>query len=130
MAATTDPVVVARVGPVIWIARLRTDRVAIFRASVSKTSNAVVVVVLPVSVAGTASEGAVAAALAVVTALEGAVEDLAAVIALGVEHSVAVVALADSAAEAGAGGNNLGLGFAFNFSYNQKTQSTYSNKNI
>ena len=42
VAGTTDPVV--KVGPVIWIARLRTGRVAIFPASVSKTSNAAGVV--------------------------------------------------------------------------------------
>ena len=41
MAATTDPVAV---NPVIWTARLKAGRVVIFRASVSKTSNAVVVV--------------------------------------------------------------------------------------
>lgn len=72
VAAITDPV--AEVGLRTWIARLRTDRVAIFRASVSKTSNAAVVV-----------------------------EDLAAVIASAAAvASVAVIALADSAAVAAA----------------------------
>ena len=102
VAATTDPVVVVRVGPVIWIARLRTDRVAIFRTSVSKTSNAAVVVA--VSVVVTALEEVVAVDLAAVTALEGAVADLAAAV------------LAGSAAVAGAvDGNNLGLECDFNF---------------
>ena len=86
VAAITDPV--AEVGLRTWIARLRTDRVAIFRASVSKTSNAA-----------------------------GVVEDLAAVIAsaavadsaaidLGVEADSVAAALADSAAAAGVDGNN------------------------
>ena len=59
-------------------ARHRTDRVAIFRASVSKTSNAAVVV-----------------------------EDLAAVIAsAAVADSAAVIDLVDSAVAAGVDGNN------------------------
>ena len=75
VAAITDPV--AEVGLRTWIARLRTDRVAIFRASVSKTSNAVVVV-----------------------------EDLAAVIDLGVAGLAEGAALVDSAVAAGVDGNN------------------------
>ena len=71
-----------------WIAKLKTDRVAIFRASASKTSNMAAV------------EEASA-----VTVL--AVEDLAAlVIALAEEASVAVVALAGSAVAAGADDKN------------------------
>ena len=76
VAAITDPV--AEVGLRTWIARLRTDRVAIFRASVSKTSNAAVVV-----------------------------EDLEAVIALvAAADSAAVIDLVDSAVAAGVDGNN------------------------
>ena len=83
VAAITDPV--AEVGLRTWIARLRTGRVAIFRASVSKTSNAAVVV-----------------------------EDLAAVIAsaavavidLGVAGLAEGAALVDSAVAAGVDGNN------------------------
>jgi len=76
VAASTD--LAAEVGLRTWIARLRTDRVAIFPVSVSRTFNA------------------------------AAVEDLAAVIALVVAvASVAVVALEVSAAEGGAAdGNN------------------------
>ena len=86
VAASTD--LAAEVGLRTWIARLRTDRVAIFRASVSRTFNAA------------------AAEASGVTGL--AVEDLAAVIASAVGvASVAVVVLADSAAEVGAAdGNN------------------------
>jgi hypothetical protein len=89
VAAITD--LAAEVGLRTWIARLRTDRVAIFRASVSKTSNAAVVV----------------EDLAAVIA-SAAVADSAAVIASAVAvASVAVVVLADSAAEVGAAdGNN------------------------
>ena len=75
VAAITDPV--AEVGLRTWIARLRTDRVAIFRASVSKTSNAAVVV-----------------------------EDLEAVIDLGVAGLAEGAALVDSAVAAGVDGNN------------------------
>ena len=75
VAAITDPV--AEVGLRTWIARLRTDRVAIFRASVSKTSNAAVVV-----------------------------EDLEAVIDLGVAGLAEGTALVDSAVAAGVDGNN------------------------
>ena len=76
VAAITDPV--AEVGLRTWIARLRTDRVAIFRASVSKTSNAAVVV-----------------------------EDLAAVIAsAAVADSAEGAALVDSAVAAGVDGKN------------------------
>ena len=83
MAATTDPVV--KVGPAIWIAKLRTGRGAIFRASASKTSNAAAVVV---------SVGTVSA-----------VGDLA-VIALG-EAVLGEAALADLEVAAGADGNDL-----------------------
>ena len=95
MAALTDPV--AEVGLRTWIARLRTDRVAIFRASVSRTFNA-------------------AAEASGVTGL--AVEDLAAAIVSAVEDSVAA-ASADSAVAVGAvDGKNLGLGIVSNFPYN------------
>lgn len=86
VAATTGPVV--KVGLVIWIGRLRTGRVAISPASVSKTFNAAVVV-----------------ADSVVIVL--VVEDSVGVIAL-VAADLAEAALADLAAAAGAGadGNN------------------------
>ena len=90
MAVSTDLVVKA--GPVIWIARLRTDRVAIFQASASKISNA----------------AASAAATGLVEIASAVVEDSAAVIALGVAAS-AEAALADSGvavAGLGAGDNN------------------------
>ena len=82
VAAITDPV--AEVGLRTWIARLRTDRVAIFRASVSKTSNAVVVVVDLAAVIASA-----------------AVADSAAVIDLGVAGLAEGAALVDSAVAAG-----------------------------
>ena len=81
VAAITDPV--AEVGLRTWIARLRTDRVAIFRASVSKTSNA-----------------------AVVVEDLAAVADSAAVIDLGVAGLAEGAALVDSAVAAGVDGNN------------------------
>ena len=94
MAASTD--LAAEVGLRTWIARLRTDRVAIFPVSASKTSNAV----------------AVAPAAAVIAS---AVADSAAVIAL-VEVALAEAASADSAAAVGAAdGNYLGLECASNF---------------
>ena len=70
-------------------ARLRTDRVAISRASVSKTSNAAVVV----------------EDLAAVIA-SAAVADSAAVIDLGVAGLAEGAALVDSAVAAGVDGNN------------------------
>jgi len=87
VAAITDPV--AEVGLRTWIARLRTDRVAIFRASVSKTSNA----------------AAVVEDLAAVIA-SAAVADLAAGIVSVVVGLVAAAALADSAVAGGADGEN------------------------
>ena len=62
-----------KVVPEIWTARLRTDRVAIFRASVSKTSNAVVVVadsaaVIDLGVAGLAEGAALVGSVAAVGA--------------------------------------------------------------
>ena len=72
-------------------ARLRTDRVAIFRASVSKTSNAAVVVEdLAAGIASVAAADLAAGIVSVVAALVGL---------------VGVAALADSAV-AGADGNN------------------------
>ena len=89
VAAITDPV--AEVGLRTWIARLRTDRVAIFRASVSKTSNAAVVV---------------EDLAAVIASAAAAVEDSAAVIDLGVAGLAEGAALVDSAVAAGGDGNN------------------------
>jgi len=83
VAAIIDPVV--KVDPAIWTTRLRTDRVAIFPVSVSRTFNA----------AAEEASGVIVLAVAAVIASAGAVA------------SVAVVALADSAAEGGAAdGNN------------------------
>ena len=88
MAATTDPVV--KVGPVIWIARLRTGRVVIFRASDSRVFKA-----------GAATALAAEADSVVIVSV------VAAVIASAVDHSAAVAALADLAVAAGgADGNN------------------------
>ena len=102
VVATTDPAV--KVELVIWIARLRTGRVAIFQASVSRTSNAAAAEIS--AVAGSAVED-----LAAVIASEAVadLEDLAAVvIALVVVDLVASgeAALADSVA-AGVDGNEL-----------------------
>ena len=80
MAASTDPMV--EVDPRTWIARLRTDRVAIFRASASKTSNAAAEETSAVTVL---VAEATALAVAVIASVE---EDL--------EASVAVAALAGS----------------------------------
>ncbi len=90
VAAITDPV--AEVGLRTWIARLRTDRVAIFRASVSKTSNAAVVVE---DLAAVIASAAVADSAAVIVSVVAALVGL-----------VAVAALADSAVVGGADGNN------------------------
>jgi len=78
VAASTD--LAAEVGLRTWIARLRTDRVAIFPVSVSKISNA----------AAAEASGVIVLAVAAVIALAVAVA------------SVAVVALEDSAAAVGA----------------------------
>src|SRR5262249_48587257 len=87
VAASTD--LAAEVGLRTWIARLRTDRVAIFPVSASQTSNAAAVIDL--GVVGLA------------------------VIAL-VEVTLAEAASADSAAAVGAAdGNYLGLECASNF---------------
>ena len=101
MATTPDPVV--GVALRTWIVRLRTDRVAIFRVSASKASNAAVVEVaglvamiasaVAVDLAVTAS--AVAAGLAVIALVEAA--DLA---------DSAEVALAGSVGAAGGAGSN------------------------
>jgi hypothetical protein len=121
VVATTDPVV--KVGPAIWIARLRTGREVIFPTSVSKISNAAALVV-EISVVVIVLE-------TVVVVIVLAVEDLAAagiasaVAALAAgEDSVDSVAAGDSedaVAGSGADDNKLGLGFASNFSYNQNS---------
>lgn len=82
VAATTDPTL--EVDPRTWIAKLRTDRAVIFRASASKTSS-----------------GAAAEKASAVTVLAAA-----GVIALAVEGSAAVVASADSAAAGGLGADD------------------------
>ena len=87
MAAITDPV--AEVGLRTWIARLRTDRVAIFPVNGSKIPNAVVVV----------------EDLAAVIA-SAAVADSAAVIDLGVAGLAEGAALVGSVAAVGADGKN------------------------
>ena len=96
VAASIDLVLEA--GPAIWTARHRIDRVAIFRASGSRVSNAAAVVEILVVIV-------LAVEASVVTVL--AVEDSAAVaIALVVAASAAGAALAVSAAAAGDDGNN------------------------
>ena len=107
VAASTDLVV--KVGPVIWIGRLKTGRVAIFPASASKTSNAAAVVEILVVIASAV------AALA-------AGEDLVDSVAAGVSE--------DAVAGSGADDNNLGLGFASNFSYNRKLNQPTENKHM
>jgi hypothetical protein len=103
--------------PAIWTARLRTDRVAIFRASASKISNA-----------AAAASGVTVVMEDLAGAIVLAVADSApAVIASAAEHSVAVAALADSAA-AEADDRKFGLGFASNFPYNQKLNQPTRNK--
>ena len=93
---TTDLVV--KVGPVIWIARRRTGRAAIFPASASKISNAAAV-----EVVGLAIASAVAVDLAVTAS---AVAAGSAVIALVEVGDLAEVALAASVGAAGGVGNN------------------------
>ena len=113
MEAITDLVV--EVGLKTWIARLRTDHVAIFPTSGSKTSNAVAAEISEVTVL----------AVAAVTASVAA--DSAAVIALAVEVALAEAASADLAvAEGVADGKNLGLEFASNFQYNQNLANLQS----
>jgi len=111
VAAITDPVVAlaAEVGPRTWIARLRTDRVAIFRASASKTSNAAAEAADSV---GIASVAVVASAAVIASAVVAA---SAAVIDLGVVPLAEGVALVDSAAAEAADANYLGLECAPNF---------------
>jgi len=84
VAAITD--LAAEVGLRTWIARLRTDRVAIFRVNASRVFNAA------------------AAEASGVTGL--AVEDLAAVIASAVGVASVAAALEGSVAAGGADGNN------------------------
>ena len=93
MAASIDLVLEA--GAAIWTARHRIDRVAIFRASGFRVSNAAVVVEISVVIV-------LAVEASVVTV--SVEEDLGApVIASAVEHSAAVAVLGDSvAAEADA----------------------------
>jgi hypothetical protein len=89
-AVSIDPAVEA--DPVIWIARLRTGRVATFRASASRAFRAVALIDSVAAIALVAAE-----ALAVIAS--AAAEALAAVIA-SVE-AVDLGALADLAAAAG-----------------------------
>ena len=115
-AALTDQILI-RKGK-IWIAKRRTDHVAIFPTSAPKIFNAAGLIGLVAAV----EDSAVIALEEVVALGVAALEE----VALAVE-----AALADSevaAAGSGADGNNLGLGFASNFPYNQKTQSTHLNK--
>jgi hypothetical protein len=90
VAASIDPVV--KVGLVIWIAKLRTDRVATFRASVSKTPNAAAVAILAIVL--------VAAVAVIALGVAGS----AAVIALGAVALAEGAALVDLAAAAGVDG--------------------------
>ena len=106
---------------------LRTDRAAIFRASVSRAFRAAALIARAVE------DSAVIALEEEVALAVAALEEVALAVAALEEVALVVeAALADSAVAAAAGsgadGNNLGLGFASNFPYNQKTQSTYSNK--
>jgi hypothetical protein len=116
VAVSTD--LVMKVEPVIWIARLRTGRVAIFPASASKTSNAaevveiLVVIVLPVE----DSAGGIALVEVALVAGEDSVD------------SVAAGGSEDAVAGSGVDDNNLGLGFASNFSYNQKLNQPTQHK--
>ena len=84
MAASTDLAVVVEAVPAIWTGRLRTDRVGIFRVSVSRVFKA-----------GAATALAAEADSVVIVPVVPA--DSAAVIASAVEHSAGVAALADSA---------------------------------
>jgi hypothetical protein len=95
VVATTELAVAlaVEVVPAIWIARLRIDRVAIFRVNGSKISNAVTAAASGVTVL--VVEAVIASA--VVVALVAST-----VVAAGDSE---VVALADSAAAAGADGN-------------------------
>ena len=93
VAVSTDLAV--EVGRAIWIAKLRTDHVAIFRASGSKAFRAAASIAP--AVAADLADSVVIASAAVV--------DLE-VIALVVAASAAVVALAASAAAEGADGKN------------------------
>jgi hypothetical protein len=88
VAATTDLAVAVEAVPAIWIVRLRIDRVAIFRVSVSRVFKAGAATALPAEADSVVIVSVVAA-------------DSAAVIASAVEHSAAVAASADSAAAAG-----------------------------
>ena len=90
VAASTDLAV--EVAPAIWTVRLRTDRVAIFRASGSRTFNAAPTAALGVTGLAVVIDSVVAAADLEVIAL--------------VEVALAEAALADSAVEGGADGNN------------------------
>lgn len=112
VVATTDPVV--KVGPAIWIARLRTGREVIFPTSVSKISNAAALVVeISVVVIVLAVEDLAAAGIASAVAALAAGEDSV--------DSVAAGDSEDAVAGSGADDNKLGLGFASNFSYNQNS---------
>ena len=95
VAVSTDLEV--KVGPVIWIGRLKTGRVAIFPASASKTSNAAAVVeilvVIVLAVEDLAAAG-IASAVAALVAGEDSVDSVAA----GVSE--------DAVAGSGAGDDN------------------------
>jgi hypothetical protein len=88
VAASTDLAVAVEAVPAIWTGRLRTDRVGIFRVSVSRVFKV-----------GAATALAAEADSVVIVSVVAA--DSAAVIASAVEHSAAVAASADSAAAAG-----------------------------
>ena len=105
MAASTDLAV--EVGPRTWIARLRTDRVVIFRASVFKTSNVAASIV------------AAAALMDSVVIAPVVAEDSAEAIGSAVEDSVAAASAASVVAAGAADGNYLSLECASNFQYNQ-----------
>jgi hypothetical protein len=96
VADTTDLVV--KVGPVIWIARLRTGRAAIFPASASKISNAAAVVEILVVI--------VLAVEDLVAVIASAVAAGLAEVALAEVADLAEVALAGSVGAAGGAGNN------------------------
>ena len=128
VAALTDLAV--EVVPTIWTGKLRTDRVAIFPTSVSKTSNAAAPVAGILVVTALAAAAAIASVVAVedsAAVIASAVEDLAAAV---LEGSVAAVGLGAGAVDSGADDNNLGLGFACHFLYNQKLSQPTQTKHM
>jgi hypothetical protein len=99
-AASIDPAVEA--GPVIWTARLRTGRVVILRASVSRAFKAVALIVLVAAADSLVIVEAVVVDLAVIAS---AVEALVAA-AIDLAAAAALAGSAAVAAGSGAGAEN------------------------